>query len=213
MAYYAAHFRTVELNVTFYRMPSAAAFASWRDQVPSDFIFAVKASRYLTHTLRLKTPREPVEFLLERITVLGNRLGPVLLQLPPDRVADLDALEATLEAFANRVPVAVEPRHPSWFTPGLRTMLERHRAVLCLADRRGPLTPVWQTAAWVYLRFHEGRASPPSCYGQAALTTWADRLAALAGPNVPGYAFFNNDAHGCALRNARMFEGTLGRAT
>ena len=209
LEFYAQTFSTVELNVTFYRMPKATAFEGWRDAVPEDFRFAVKASRYLTHVRRLKDPRGPVEFLMDRVSRLGGRLGPVLLQLPPDMRVEVDRLDATLEAFGDRVQVAVEPRHPSWFTDEIRGLLTAHGAALCLVDRRGLRTPTWTTAPWAYLRFHEGRAYPPSCYGRVALKSWADRLIARRPRWRDGWVYFNNDAHGCAVRNAVEFDRLL----
>ena len=123
---YARSFDTVELNVTFYRMPASATFRSWASRVPPGFVFAVKASRYLTHVRRLRDPQDAVELLLERAIELGAHLGPILLQLPPDLPVDLDALDATLTAFPPSIQVAVEPRHPSWFTPALKALLEHH---------------------------------------------------------------------------------------
>jgi uncharacterized protein YecE (DUF72 family) len=213
LPFYARQFRTVELNVSFYRTPPAKTFAKWRDEVPDGFRFAVKASRYLTHVLRLQHPREPVEYLMERAGLLGDKLGPVLIQLPPDLPIELERLDDTLHAFGREVELAVEPRHESWFTPELRTLLEGRGAALCIADRRGPITPIWQTTSWVYLRLHEGRARPRSCYGRAALGAWAKRLVDLAGPSPPGYVYFNNDARACAIRNAQMFERELARAS
>jgi uncharacterized protein YecE (DUF72 family) len=212
LAFYARSFQTVELNVSFYRTPPARTFEKWRDEVPAGFRFAVKASRYLTHVLRLRHPREPVEYLMERAGRLGDKLGPVLLQLPPDLPIELDRLEETIEAFGPGIQLAVEPRHPSWFTPEFRALLQRRRAALCIADRRGPITPIWQTAPWLYVRLHEGRAAPRSCYGPRALTSWARRLVELAGSNPPGYTYFNNDARACAIRNGRTFERALARA-
>ena len=208
---YARSFDTVELNVTFYRMPGSATFRSWASRVPPGFVFAVKASRYLTHVRRLRDPQDAVELLLERANELGTHLGPILLQLPPDLPVDLDAMDATLTAFPRSIQVAVEPRHPSWFTPALKALLERHGAALCLADRRGPLTPQWRTTSWMYVRFHGGGATPRSCYSGRALDAWVDRLAQEeAGPN--GFAYFNNDHHGCALRDAAAFSDRLHRA-
>ncbi len=117
---YARAFDTVELNVTFYRMPSSATFRSWASRVPPEFVFAVKASRYLTHIRRLRDPQDAVMLLLERAQELGPHLGPILLQLPPDLPIDLDALDAALDAFPRSIRVAVEPRHPSWFAPRCR---------------------------------------------------------------------------------------------
>jgi uncharacterized protein YecE (DUF72 family) len=215
LEFYAEQFDTVELNVTFYRMPSSATFRAWAARVPDRFIYAVKASRYLTHVRRLREPRDAVAYLMERAGELGRHLGPVLLQLPPDLPADLDRLAATLEAFPSSVRVAVEPRHASWFSDEFRQLLADQRAALCLADRRGPVTPIWRTAPWTYLRFHGGRATPRSCYGTRALETWATRLRdLLIAHDATGdsYAFFNNDHHGCALRDAVVFGRLLADA-
>lgn len=208
---FAETFDTVELNVTFYRMPASATFRSWASRVPSDFIFAVKASRYLTHVLRLKEPRDAVSYLMERAVELGSHLGPILLQLPPDMPADLDRLAETLDAFPRSVRIAVEPRHESWYTEGFRDLLTHHAAALCLADRRGPLMPAWQTADWTYLRFHGGRARPRPCYGEKALEGWACLVREMSGDQADGYAYFNNDHHGCALRDAALFSRLLQR--
>lgn len=205
---YAAAFDTLELNATFYSLPPARTFRSWADRVPPGFVFAVKASRYLTHVRRLESPREPVELLMERASLLGDRLGPVLLQLPPDLPADMERLDETLTAFGSSARVAVEPRHPSWFGDELCRLLQRHRAALCLVDRRGPKGPAWRTASWSYVRLHEGRARPRSCYGDAALRGWAGRLR-TPGDRSTAWVYFNNDGHGCAVRNARRLRDLL----
>jgi uncharacterized protein YecE (DUF72 family) len=200
LAFYAEHFDTVELNVTFYRMPAASAFRGWRDAVPDGFRFAVKASRYITHIKRLDDPQSSVEYLMERASILGDRLGPILLQLPPTLEIDLDRLDRTLEAFGRDVRVAVEPE--------LRDLLRRHDAAFVIADRRSrPITPLWSTGGWFYLRMHEGRARPRPCYGRTALRSWVDRLADLNGSN--GYVYFNNDHRACAVANARTLEALL----
>jgi uncharacterized protein YecE (DUF72 family) len=183
-------------------MPQAATFRSWAVRVPPGFTFAVKASRYLTHTLRLREPAEPVAFLLQRAAELGSHLGPVLLQLPPDMAIDVGRLSATLDAFPRTIKVAVEPRHASWYTEGLRRLLQRQGAALCLADRRGPLMPPWRTTDWGYLRFHGGRARPESCYSGSAIAKSADIIHRMWGTNSTVYAYFNNDHAGCALRDA-----------
>src|SRR5207244_1103628 len=115
LAYYASQFATVELNNTFYRLPADDAFRAWRADVPRGFLFSVKASRYLTHYRRLREPEEPVERLLAAAVGLGDHLGPVLLQLPPDLCADVDALERVFDAFAGRAQLACEFRHESWY--------------------------------------------------------------------------------------------------
>jgi uncharacterized protein YecE (DUF72 family) len=208
---YAAAFATVESNNAFYRLPERRTFEDWAERTPDDFVMAVKVSRFLTHIKRLADPAEPVARFLDRVAGLGPGLGPVLIQLPPRFRADPGRLRATLDQFPRDVRVAVEFRDPSWFTDEVRAILEERSAALCLADRRRPLTPLWRTAPWTYLRFHEGRARPRPCYGRAALATWAERLAVRWSPDEDCYVYFNNDARGCAPRDAARFAG-LARA-
>jgi uncharacterized protein YecE (DUF72 family) len=204
LEWYARTFDTVELNVTFYRMPPASTFRSWAKRVPAGFLFAVKASRYLTHVKRLKEPRPSVELLVERARELGPHLGPILIQLPPDLAVDLGALEETLDAFPAGLQLAVEPRHDSWFVDDVRRLLADRNVALCVADRHGPITPTWQTATWSYVRFHAGRDRPRSCYSTAELGRWAEEVAGWK-PDPAGYVYFNNDGNGCALRDASTF--------
>ena len=208
---YARTFDTVELNVTFYRMPSSATFRSWAARVPKGFTFAVKASRYLTHVRRLREPRSSVGLLVERASELGPHLGPILIQLPPDLEMDLIALEKTLDAFPSGLRLAVEPRHASWFTNELRRSLAERGVALCLADRGGPITPMWRTADWMYVRFHSGRGTPRSCYEGSELEDWAEKLELAWGRDPSGYVYFNNDGNGCALRDASVYAQVLDR--
>ncbi|MFP5319596.1 MAG: DUF72 domain-containing protein [Acidimicrobiia bacterium] len=205
LEHYAARFRTVEVNNAFYRLPEASTFASWARRTPDDFVVVVKASRYLTHIKRLNEPEEPVARFLERARHLGPKLGPVLVQLPPNLQADVDRLDAALAQFPPDVRVTVEFRHPSWFTDGTRALLERRGAALCLADSPHRETPLWRTAGWGYVRLHEGTAAPRPCYSREALEAWAARLAGLWGRDDEVYAFFNNDPQGCAPRDAAVF--------
>lgn len=215
LEYYASVYDTVEINNAFYRLPERDTFATWRQRVtpgssgdqPSvraGFRFAVKISRYLTHVRRLQDPQEAAERFTSRVTALGDRLGPVLLQLPPTLNADAGLLDATLAAL--RMPVAVEPRHPSWWTGDVRHVLERHGAALVWADRHGtPVTPLWRTADWGYVRFHEGRAHPWPGYGRTALRSWHARIAAAFDPASDVSVYFNNDPNGAAARDAITF--------
>ncbi|WP_037560182.1 DUF72 domain-containing protein [Spirillospora albida] len=200
---YAEAFGTVESNNAFYRLPSRETFERWRDATPPGFVMAVKASRFLTHMKRLRDPAEPVARLMAAAGGLGDRLGPVLLQLPPTLRAEPGRLDACLEAFPREVRVAVEPRHPSWWTGEVRAILERHDAALCWADRRSrPIAPLWRTAGWLYVRLHEGAAHPWPEYGDRALASWARRI----GPDADAYVYFNNDPGGAAVRNALRFQ-------
>src|SRR5690606_12517958 len=151
---YAERFATVEINNAFYRLPSEETFAAWRERTPPGFVIAVKASRYLTHVKRLRDPEEPVARLMSHASGLGDRLGPVLLQLPPTLRADPGLLDACLRCFPAAGRVAVEPRHESWWTPRVREVLRAHGAALCWSDILSrPATPLWRTADWGYVRF------------------------------------------------------------
>ncbi|GAA1416267.1 DUF72 domain-containing protein [Streptomyces thermospinosisporus] len=203
---YAARFATVEINNAFYRLPSAETFAAWRERTPPGFVVAVKASRYLTHIKRLRDPEEPVGRLMSHAAGLGDRLGPVLLQLPPTLRADPGLLDACLRCFPGSTRVAVEPRHESWWTPRVREVLQARGAALCWADILSrPATPLWRTADWGYVRFHQGRAHPWPRYGRQALHTWVDRIATTWTSGEDVYVYFNNDPGGAAVRDAVTF--------
>ncbi|WP_405150390.1 DUF72 domain-containing protein [Nocardia salmonicida] len=206
LEHYAQEFATVESNSAFYRLPSRENFAAWRERTPAGFVMAVKASRYLTHIKRLRDPAEPVRRLLDRTEGLGERLGPILLQLPPTLRADSDLLDNCLRCFPDSVRVAVEPRHESWWTDETRAVLRSHRAALTWADRDSrPITPLWRTTDWAYLRLHAGRATPLPSYGKQALSGWAHRLLDTWSPDADSYVYFNNDHGGAAVRDAVTF--------
>lgn len=203
---YAERFTTVESNNAFYRLPTPEQFAGWRDRTPDGFVMAVKASRYLTHIKRLKDPKEPVERLLTALRGLGGTLGPVLLQLPPNLRADPERLDDCLRCFPRTTRVAVEPRHQSWWCDEVRELLTERAAALCWVDRLGrPQAPLWRTTDWVYMRFHEGTASPRPSYGDAALRSWLERIDRTWARRDDVYVYFNNDTGGAAVRNALRF--------
>jgi uncharacterized protein YecE (DUF72 family) len=221
LEHYARQYLTVENNNSFYRLPPRETFERWREQVPADFVMTVKASRYLTHIRRLRDPAEPVSRLLGAAAGLGPRLGPVLLQLPPTLKADAGLLDACLREFQKAAAalglpeprLAVEPRHDTWWNEEIRQVLAAHDAALCWADRRGrPVTPLWRTASWGYLRLHEGTAQPPPSYGRQALRSWVDRVAGTWADESDVYVYFNNDHGGAAVVNSAQFAGLARRA-
>lgn len=209
---YAAAFATVEVNNAFYRLPERSTFEAWRDRTPADFVVGVKASRFLTHVKRLNDPEEPVARFVDRVAGLGTKLGPVLLQLPPDLPARPEALRRTLALFPAGFRVAVEFRHETWFTDEVRDLLESAGAALCWADGPRRVTPTWRTADWGYVRFHEGGGEPHPCYTPAALDVWARRVAAAHPPGDDVYVYFNNDPNVCAVRDAGVFGDLAERA-
>ncbi len=201
--YYAQRFPTAEVNNTFYRLPERKAFENWAETVPAGFRMAAKMSRYLTHIKRLQEPAEPVQRFLDRSAGLDGRLGPVLLQLPPNLRAAPDALDETLARFPKTIQVAVEPRHDSWWTDETRSVLERHNAALCWADRKNRiLNPLWRTADFGYLRLHDGTSRRPMSYGTRAIDSWLRRLSEFYDDSCDVYVYFNNDPGCAAIDNA-----------
>jgi len=202
---YSEQFRTVEVNNAFYRLPERATFERWRDRTPDDFLVGVKVSRYLSHIKRLNDPEEPVARFVDRVAGLGAKLGPVLLQLPPDLPVRAEALLRTLRCFPAAMRVTVEFRHDSWYTDEVRGILESNNSALCWADSPRRKTPTWRTADWCYLRLHEGDAEPRPCYTEEALGSWADRVAQAYDARDDVYVYFNNDPNVCAVRDAGVF--------
>lgn len=214
---YTRAFATVENNSAFYRLPSHETFASWHARMPADFTMAVKASRFLTHIRRLRDAEEPVRRLLAAAAGLGDKLGPILLQLPPTLRADPERLEACLTLFPATLRVAVEPRHETWWNDDVRSVLESHDAALCWADVLGrATTPLWRTSSWGYLRLHQGAASPWPHYGDQTLRAWRRRLGETWPDDDDVYVYFNNDPGAAAIRDAVRFAELLrdaGRTT
>ena len=198
-AYYAARFPTVEINNSFYRLPFEQTFRNWRAQAPPGFCYAVKASRYITHLKRLKDPKEPVHLFWSRAKLLGDRLGPVLFQLPPRFPADPPRLEAFLKTLPKGMTPAFEFRDLSWEIDEVFRLLDHARAAFVYADRPGARVPDVVTGGWCYIRFHQGARAHPG-YQARKLERWADRIAGLDAKDV--YVYFNNDTMGAAIGDA-----------
>lgn len=214
LEHHAAHFATVESNNAFYRLPERSTFERWRDRSPDDYRWAVKASRFLTHMKRLRDPAEPVARLMERVAGLGAQLDVVLLQLPPTLKADLELLSECLGQFPAGTRIAVEPRHESWWTDEVRGLLERYEAALCWADRgEQPVTPLWRTAEWGYLRLHRGIADGVDgwAYRPATLRGWADRVVRTYGEDQV-LVYTNNDPGGAGVNDAVVFADAVRKA-
>ena len=204
---YAESFDTVEINATFYRLPNRKTVEGWAARAPDGFLFAVKASRYLTHVKRLRGIADGVKRMDERIEPLRRacKLGPILWQLPPRFDRDDDLLESALEVLTPGRH-AFEFRDPSWFAGPVYDVLRRHDAALVVADRApAGATPWVDTTDWSFLRFHGGRGRDGN-YSERQLHEWADRIANKAGDV---YAYFNNDWQGFAIANARRLRSLL----
>jgi uncharacterized protein YecE (DUF72 family) len=202
-AHYARTFDTVEINNSFYRLPETATFEKWAAQAPAGFVYAVKASRFLTHMKKLKDPEAPVALLFERMAPLEERLGPVLYQLPPGWKLNQERLEHFLQVLPRGVRHVVEFRDPSWYTDGVYARLEQSRVSLCLHDMRGSATDKRRVGSFVYVRFHGAAdAKYGGAYSERQLRDWAEWLNAQRAQRIDVYAYFNNDVGGHAPRDA-----------
>lgn len=201
LAYYAQHFRTVEINSTFYRLPSENVLQQWADRVPEDFAFALKASQQITHRKRLKDAGEPLGYLLRNAQVLGPRLGPILFQLPPNMKRDIERLHSFLELLPEETEAAFEFRHQSWFEEDVYTALRVHGVAMCLADTE-EVTPVTEaTAPYGYLRLRR------EVYDDAELGSWAEWIQRQDWDRV--FVFFKHEDAGSGPKLARRFLGLV----
>jgi uncharacterized protein YecE (DUF72 family) len=210
LEFYARHFATVELNNSFYRLPSEKAFVNWREASPAGFIFAVKVSRFITHIKRLKNVEEPVQNFLTRADLLNDKLGPLLYQLPPNMKRNDERLENFLAMLPRRYRHVFEFRHGSWFDDGVFNILGKYNAGWCVFDMPDFTSPVIATADFAYVRFHGSTGLYWSNYSDKELSDWAKKIAKL-GENLKAvYIYFNNDAGGYAINNARTLARLLG---
>jgi len=199
LRFFSERFPTVEINNSFYRLPTEQAFDRWREASAERFCFAVKASRFITHVKRLKDPDDPVALFWSRARRLATKLGPVLFQLPPSMRADLERLQTFVRVLPAELRAAFEFRHPSWDTDEVDAILREARAARVVPDRPGLKVRFTLTADWTYLRFHQGAPVAPG-YPKRKLERWADRIAELPARDV--YVYFNNDTGGAAIRDA-----------
>jgi uncharacterized protein YecE (DUF72 family) len=203
-AHYALHFDTVEINNTFYRLPEPATFVKWREQAPRHFLYAAKASRFLTHMKKLKDPRDPLVRFFASARHLGPHLGPILYQLPPRWPLDLDRLENFLRVLRHVWPYpvhAIEFREPSWHDERVYALLNQYEVALCLHDMKGSATGRLTVGPFVYVRFH-GVERYGGAYDDDSLDDWSDWLTKRATNGLDVYAYFNNDVGGHAPRDA-----------
>jgi uncharacterized protein YecE (DUF72 family) len=204
LEHYAHRFDTVELNTTFYRLPSVTAVESWVAGTPPGFVFAVKASRYLTHLKRLRDMSDGVARFWERIAplVASPKLGAVLWQLPEQFHRDDERLACALAALPPGRH-AWEFRHPSWFAPEVYAILRAHGAALVIGDHpKRRFQTEERTASWMYVRFHYGRRGVEGNYSARELHEWATKIDRWRA-NGDVFAYFNNDWRGYAVANAR----------
>ena len=201
-AHYALTFDTVEINNSFYRLPPAETFAKWREQAPKHFLYAVKASRFLTHMKKLKDPEDPLFRFFDNATQLGPHLGPVLYQLPPNFPINLERFEIFLRALPRRHRHTVEFRDTSWYDDRVFALLEKYKVALCLHDMQGSATERIAVGPFIYVRFHHGTRKYGGRYSDERLESWGAWLAQRAASGMEVFAYFNNDTGGHAPRDA-----------
>lgn len=211
LEYYCQYFDTVELNVTFYRLPRASAFQNWRRRTPKNFLFVCKGSRFITHVKKLNKVKEPTKLFLERVSFLKEKLGPVLWQFAPAWKINASRLKKFLALLSNlqkKIPSltnlrhVVEFRHLSWFCPEVYKILKQYNISLCIAD--SPSYPLVKkiTADFVYLRFHGGQILYGSEYSEKELKNWAKKIKKWQKQGLDIFVYFNNDTRAFAIKNA-----------
>ena len=202
LQYYFEQFDTVEINNSFYRLPLENALATWRESTPSNFRFAVKGSRFLTHMKKLKDPEPGLERFFQRAELLGEKLGPILFQLPPNWEVDMDRFRTFLEALPAGHQYAFEFRNPSWHIPAVYTELGHHNAAYCPFDLGGFQSPIEITANFTYVRLHGPGGKYPGSYSDDALGVWAERIRNWRRELRGVYVYFDNDQAAYAVGNA-----------
>ena len=210
LQYYQECFDTVEINTTFYRLPRPDTFLNWGKSVRPDFMFALKASRLITHLKRLKNVEAELSRFLESAMILGDRLGPVLYQLPPSLTLDIGRLSAFLSLLPGNMRHAVEFRHPSWFVCDVRNLLVRQGVSFCISDGPdGHQSPDWVSSQNVYMRFHGPEWQYGGQYPSEQLVEWAKKIERYVKEGLSVVAFFNNDAQGYAVNDAKQLKSLL----
>jgi len=202
LEFYIRHFDSVEINNSFYRLPSEDALEDWRDSTPPDFLFALKASRFITHNKKLNDPQSALEKFFPRVEILGRKLGPILFQLPPSWNVNPERLEAFLRMLPKRRLYVFEMRNHAWHTEAIYETLRVHNAAFCIFDLAGFQAPLEITADFTYVRLHGPLGPYQGSYPEAALRIWAERVQKWRRKLKGVYIYFDNDQQAFAARNA-----------
>lgn len=208
-SWYAREFHTVEINNSFYRLPEAKTFARWKELAPPGFVFAVKASRFITHIKRLKEVEDALDLFFGRLEPLGSSRGPVLFQLPPNWKVNLERLAHFLSLLPRDGLYAMEFRDESWSREEVYELLRRRKVAFCIHDWRERAWPHELTAEFTYLRFHGSGSRYGGNYPASVLRTWAKRILGWRPRLSRVFIYFNNDIGGHAIRNARSLRRLL----
>jgi uncharacterized protein YecE (DUF72 family) len=209
LVFYCQKFQTVEINNSFYKLPEESTLEAWKETVPPGFIFAAKASRYITHMKKLKDPRPSIATFLDRIAVLGDKLGPILFQLPPRWSCNPERLRNFLAALPGKFRFAFEFRDPSWINDQTCRALAEHGAAFCIYEIAGYLSPKEVTADFVYIRLHGPGGAYEGSYDTRTLAGWAGAISAWAAQGKEVFCYFDNDQAGFATQNALELQELL----
>jgi uncharacterized protein YecE (DUF72 family) len=202
LPYYTRHFKAVEINNSFYRLPHEETLTEWRQTAPASFVFALKASRYITHMKKLKNPSETLPKLLKAASVLQSKLGPILFQLPPRWKVNPARLRDFLKSLPDKFGYAFEFRDPSWFDDRIYKALREAGAAFCIYDLAGRLSPKETTADFVYIRLHGPGEAYQGRYDTQTLAGWAGAIHTWHHQGKEVYCFFDNDQAGYAAQDA-----------
>ena len=213
LRFYGEHFDTVEINNSFYRLPEAETFDAWREQAPRGFIYSVKANRFLTQAKKLKDCAEPVARMMPPVRHLGEALGPILYQLPPNLRLNLARLEEFLALLPSDLTHVFEFRESSWYVPQTTALLERYGASFCCHDMAGSASSRWAVGPVAYVRFHGASGKYWGRYSDNTLLEWADWMKEQAGAGRTVWAYFNNDIHADAIHDALTLKSMLAQAS
>jgi uncharacterized protein YecE (DUF72 family) len=209
LAHYAQHFDTVEINNTFYQLPKEQTIENWRKQAPDDFLYTLKANRYITHIKRLKDCSQELDRFFERAILLKEKLGPVLYQLPPSLHKDLDLLERFIKLLPKKHIAVFEFRHESWYSQDTYDLLKEYNVAFCIHDMPGNQSPRVVTADVIYVRFHGPTSRYTGNYSNAQLKKWAHWIKQNSQQTRATFAYFNNDIKGHAIKNAKTLKAEL----
>ncbi len=212
LEYYATLFDTVEINNTFYRLPTVSAVRGWVERSPRRFLFAVKMSRYITHIKRLTGLEQGIPLFYSRIAPMARspKMGPVLWQFPPTFKRDDERLAQALAALPEGRH-CFEFREPTWYVREVYELLRQHRVALVIPDSpKYPFREIELTADWTFVRFHSGTRGQRGNYSEREIAEWAERIGGWGDAGVDVYAYYNNDWEGFAVRNGLRLKELLG---
>lgn len=210
LEFYAEKFQSVEINNSFYQLPAKKTIKSWRDTVDDDFVFAIKASRYITHMKKLKDPRESTPKFFNVADELKDKLGPILFQLPPKWNCNVERLDEFLRSLPEGYRYVFEFRDESWWRDDVYELLREYGAAFCIFDLKGRVSPREVTADFVYVRLHgPSETAYQGSYDNNTLSGWAGAFSSWRNQGHDVCCFFDNDQNGYAARNALQMRNML----